>query len=60
MKDADRYALGTIASTSLDGVLAARRETERALEAGVIPAPCQGCAIAEAVARPAHPLAVGL
>jgi MoaA/NifB/PqqE/SkfB family radical SAM enzyme len=60
VKDADRHALGTIEATSLDGILAARRETERALEGGVIPAPCRGCAIAEAVARPAHPLAVGL
>ena len=38
----------------LDGILSARRETERALEGGVIPTQCQGCAIADAIARPLH------
>jgi MoaA/NifB/PqqE/SkfB family radical SAM enzyme len=52
VKDADRYALGRIEEIGLDGILSTRRETERALEDGIIPAPCQGCAIADAVARP--------
>jgi MoaA/NifB/PqqE/SkfB family radical SAM enzyme len=60
VKDADRFALGAIGAFGLDEILAARREIERALESGVIPTPCQGCAIAEAVARPAHPLAASL
>jgi MoaA/NifB/PqqE/SkfB family radical SAM enzyme len=55
VKDADRHALGRIEEAGLDAILSARRETERALEGGVIPIPCRGCAIADAVARPLHP-----
>jgi MoaA/NifB/PqqE/SkfB family radical SAM enzyme len=55
VKDGDLHGLGRIEEVGLDGILAARRETERALEDGVIPTPCQGCAIADAVAHPLHP-----
>jgi MoaA/NifB/PqqE/SkfB family radical SAM enzyme len=52
VKDGDRHALGTLEEVGLDGILSARRATARALEDGVIPTPCQGCAIADAIARP--------
>jgi MoaA/NifB/PqqE/SkfB family radical SAM enzyme len=55
VKDGDRHGLGRVEEIGLDGILAARRTTEQALEDGVIPTPCQGCAIAEAIARPLHP-----
>jgi MoaA/NifB/PqqE/SkfB family radical SAM enzyme len=54
VKDGDLHGLGRLEEVGLDGILSARREIERTLEGGVIPTPCQGCAIANAIARPLH------
>jgi len=52
VKDADRHALGRLEENGLEAIISARRQIQWALEAGDIPTPCQGCAIAAAVARP--------
>ena len=54
VKDADRHALGRLDEDGLEAILSARGRIARALEAGDIPAPCRGCAIADAVARRAE------
>jgi len=57
VKDADRHGLGRVGDNGLDddgleAILSARQELQRGLLAGDVPAPCEGCAIADAVARP--------
>jgi len=52
VKDAERHALGRLEVDGLEAILSARRQIHRALEAGAIPTPCRGCAIADAIARP--------
>jgi MoaA/NifB/PqqE/SkfB family radical SAM enzyme len=51
VKDADRHLLGRLRTDDLQTVLSARQRLRLALEAGDIPTPCRGCAIADATAR---------
>ena len=51
VKDADRHRLGRLRTDDHETVLAARQRLRLELEAGDIPTPCRGCAIADATVR---------
>jgi MoaA/NifB/PqqE/SkfB family radical SAM enzyme len=56
VKDTDRFAFGHVRRDSAARILDSREEMRRQLATGVVPEACQGCFIADSIARSVNPV----